>query len=363
MKHIVASGCSYTRIFPSMKKDVKYPSNKTIEIQQKYQWGYSEFLKDYLGDEYQLWNEGMPNNGNNVIVDSAIRRISLLLKDGVNPNDIIVLIQLSSQSRKGLFVPASQLKYDELNPYKTTFDLVHGYLDSTGEEQIKKDGYWYLGSQTSINKTNHIQKWFTQYSTTIWSEEMQHLSMLRDINYIQTYLKANNINNSLFFFMKNELIDGAYMFPNEKRDSDFYKNISFKKSLFGGKESTSTMSFITMNNIVPYIKNNKTLKEIYNSDYINYLYDTIDWDKFWFFESEATTKSGLWEWTIHNSNKDEHLFTWHEEESNFAEKQKTNVTKEETIDFLKTQPFLGFHLSSEMNEKFMKDVILKRISI
>ena len=179
----------------------------------------------------------------NLIVNSLIHRISILLKEGVNPNDIIVLTEWSSQNRYSFLIPQSQLKYDDLNPYNSGFGHIGGFL--TTDDQIEKNGYFYLGASI-INTDNPGQKWFNQYSETIWNEEFQHFSMLRNIFFLQTFLQAKQISNYLFFFMKNELVHNAEIFPQKERDSVFYNNIKFENSLGSRK---NTMEFLTLNNI------------------------------------------------------------------------------------------------------------------
>lgn len=354
MKHIVTSGCSFTRIISVYSNGYK-PSNKTNEQQPKFQWSWPEFLKDELGDEYTLWNEGSGTYDNSIIVNSLIHRIFILLKEGIKPTDIIVLTEWSSQNRYSFLIPQSQLKYDNLNPYKSGFGHVGGFL--TTDDQIQKNGYFYLGASI-IDTQNPAQEWFNQYSETIWNEEFQHFSMLRNIFFLQTFLQSKQINNYLFFFMKNELVNNAEIFPQKERDAKYYTDIKFENSI--GIRKT-TMDFLTLNNIVPYVKNHRLLKDCYNNEYINYYYDIIDWNKFWFYETEATKQSGMFEWVVGNSNKDRVLFTWHEEESYFLQKGIEQPTKEDTIKYLETQGMQGFHLSADWNKIFVNEVILPNI--
>ena len=79
-------------------------------------------------------------------------------------------------------IPKSQLIFDDLNPYKSGFGHIGGFLDTPN--QIEENGYFYLGASI-IDTNNPAQKWFNQYNQTIWSEEFQHLDMLRNIVYIQ----------------------------------------------------------------------------------------------------------------------------------------------------------------------------------
>jgi len=355
MKHIVVSGCSFTRIISANTHFKHYDSNKSNLEQPPFQWSWPEFLKEKAGDNYQLWNEGSGTFDNSIIVNSLIRRISLLLKDGVKAEDIIVLTEFSTQNRYSFLIPQSQLKYDDLNPYKSGFGHIGGYLDT--QDQIEKNGYFYLGASI-INTSNPAQDWFNQYSETIWNEEFQHFSMLRNIFFLQTFLQAKHISNYLFFFMKNELVHNAEIFPQKERDAVFYTNLKFD-NLLGGRKNT--MDFLTLNNVVPYIKNHQLLKDYYNNEYINYYYDIIDWNNFWFYETDATKKSGMFEWVVGNSDKDKVLFTWHEEESYFIQKGIQNPTKEDTIKYLETQGFQGFHLSAEWNKIFVDEVILPNI--
>jgi len=350
MKHIVTSGCSFTRIISAHTAHRHYPSNESCKLQPKFQWSWPEHLKDILGDNYQLWNEGSGTYDNSIIANSIIYRVSILLKDGVLPKDIIVLTEWSSQNRYSFLIPQSQLKYDDLNPYKSGFGHIGGYLESN--DQIENNGYFYLGA--SIIKTdNPAQVWFNMYSETIWNEEFQYFSMLRNIFFLQSYLKSSKIDNNLSFFMKNELMHNANIFPDKNRDAGKYIHLNF--------DNDRTMKFITMNNIVPYTKNNKTLEEHYNNEYLTHYHNLINWDKFWFYETDITTKAGMFEWVVGNSDKNKEIFTWHEEESHFLNLNQENVEIEDTFKYLSTQGYQGMHLASNWNRIFVQEVILPNI--
>ena len=99
MKHIVVSGCSFTNNYRCNLQDERYWLNDRIE-----DWTWAHWLQQSLKETHILHNYGTITNDNKTIIRSIIYKISDLLKEGVNPNDINVIAQFTSLTRNSFFI-------------------------------------------------------------------------------------------------------------------------------------------------------------------------------------------------------------------------------------------------------------------
>ena len=109
MKHIVVSGCSFTNNFRINIGDERRWENDPIE-----DWTWANWLQDKLKDTHIIHNYGALTHDNKSIVRSIIYKVSDLLKEGVSPDDIIVIAQWTTLTRNSFFITPE--KYDDVNP-------------------------------------------------------------------------------------------------------------------------------------------------------------------------------------------------------------------------------------------------------
>jgi hypothetical protein len=94
MKHIVVSGCSFTNNYKVNIRDERDWENEPIE-----DWTWAHWLQDSLKETHTLHNYGTVTHDNKSIVRSIIYKVTDLLKDGVPPENIIVIAQFTSLTR------------------------------------------------------------------------------------------------------------------------------------------------------------------------------------------------------------------------------------------------------------------------
>ena len=100
MKYIITNGCSFTRQYRRIgitgTADDFMDDCLTM-------WRWPHFIqKEY--PEFKVLNYGNPTNDNSTILQSTIYGIEKLLKNGISPNDIKVIVQWSDWSRHSAFI-------------------------------------------------------------------------------------------------------------------------------------------------------------------------------------------------------------------------------------------------------------------
>ena len=109
MKHIVVSGCSFTNNFRINIGDERRWESDPIQ-----DWTWANWLQNELKETHILHNYGTITHDNKTIARSIIYKVSDLLKDGVSPDDITVVVQWTSLIRNSFFVTPE--KYQSVNP-------------------------------------------------------------------------------------------------------------------------------------------------------------------------------------------------------------------------------------------------------
>ena len=109
MNHIVVSGCSFTNNYRCNLEDERRWERDPIE-----DWTWANWLQHYLKDTHTIHNYGTITHDNKCIVRSIIYKVTDLLKQGVNPNNISVVAQWTTLTRNSFFV--SPEKYQSVNP-------------------------------------------------------------------------------------------------------------------------------------------------------------------------------------------------------------------------------------------------------
>lgn len=313
-KHVVCSGCSFTRQQKRLGidgTDIDFLSD------DKNFWRWPHHLQEILKDDI-IYNLGNPTNDNNVILLSIITKINELIKKGIDTNDIYVIVQWSDANRKSYFISKdigkqfnSDLK-ETLNS-DDAFSHVSAYLGDDGY-YILSGGYNY--DHVPYNVVDVFDS-MALYSST----ENFTIEYCKNILFLQNFCKIHKISN-------------------------FHFNLSFN---FLQPKYTFEIKDIYIDKKVPKSYFNKS----YENQYIHTIFEQIDLDKVWLYEDGLTNHGGIMEWAIRvfDEKLDKQLFMEHD----------TINTYKSVDGMVKNNPNmypLG-HPSEQMNKKFVENVILK----
>lgn len=283
-KHIIASGCSFTNLIkPNIDMPVEYP----LESKNNETWTWVEWLQYYQSDKYEVHNYGCPTNDNNTIVESTMYGINKLMKSGVNPTDIEVIIQWSAASRHSFFIPKHMVnRADMINKVHTN--------DFISEKRYPFEyGFKYLtGGYNHTNNLDILNDIAFSYLTNEYSSEERIISWLKNIILISSFCKSLGIKYK-FFQMNNNVTDDIF---------STYDQLNLKN------KRTQEPQFNLGNELIEnkLIGDNWEAGMFIDVPYINYLTELIDFEKdFWFYKIDGYHKfGGALEWTLCNWNND-----------------------------------------------------------
>jgi hypothetical protein len=340
MKHIVVSGCSFTNNFRINIGDERRWARDPIQ-----DWTWANWLQDYLKDTHILHNYGTVTHDNKSIVRSIIYKVSDLLKDGVNPEDISVIAQWTSLTRNSFFVTPE--KYQSINPverYKkndeswphTTDYLINGKDKISEYEQ----GYFHLtGGFNPTNNPINIDSVTFEWLNKLMSYNERYFEWFEYINMLLDFLHVNGITKIKFFNMNNNF---SKKYLDEGRTPPYY-HTPLDKSVY---------ECIVENKDICNTWEQKELK--FDNSYVKTYADKIDFKKyFWFFEENFVhLYGGIIEWSIrnfdYNMGDDLPKVLWREMNGMSIDEQKNYLEKS----------WYG-HTSSILTKKFVNDVVLK----
>ena len=181
-------------------------------------------------------NKGASSRGNDYISRTIIHSVQSLLKQGVDSNKIFVIGCWSGMQRHDILINEESSK--------THFELQQHYNPSHSEDSI---GDWMI---------------FSEKFWKIIPDEQSYIISLENILRTQWFLKTYNINFKFLTFV-NTL---AYY-----NHSEFWKDDHFDQD------------------------KTKTISEVFPST--KYLWDMIDWNKWWFSNKNY---DGLGNWILEN---------------------------------------------------------------
>jgi hypothetical protein len=297
MKHIVTNGCSFTRQFRRI--GIAGTAEDFMEDCIT-QWKWPHFIqKDY--PEFKVLNYGNPTNDNAVIAQSTIYGVDKLLKSGVSPSDIKVIVQWSGWSRNSAFISKNKQleknyflnkeyireKDKDRYPINEDFAHINDFID-TPKKHPGEHGYFILsgGYQASHVKVRSID-YFDGYLDHVFSADERMMEYFKNILLLQYYCKSNGIDYKCFTMHNNFSSEYTYgeLFPS-------FRPLGSRKQNYW---------HVVMEKYIPITWEND-MKNLYKSKpYLKYLYDLIDLDKFWFYHKENVTKfGGQVEWCIQN---------------------------------------------------------------
>ena len=287
---LITSGCSFSTLGQN------YRQSWINHIQEKYDF------KRYV-------HMGNPASGNELIAERVIYALQTLLDSGKSANDLYLGVMWSGIERKELFISPVETnrlnllgKYSELddsikregentlimsnysgtisNTRDVTNQKVHllketqhpsadrGYLKSGGLAYT--DDWW---------KTKPQRDYFNLWYDNFYTVEKQFIDTLKSILLVQTFCERHNIK---YFMSVWQNIFNA----RSPLDKDYYYFGDLPPKSYGDKcvESRLQPKFV----------------DIYNKN-SQFLWNTIDFDKFIFYEDDKVIYGGLTEYA--NVNK------------------------------------------------------------
>ena len=277
MKHLVASGCSFSSL---VKPNVDMPTEYDLSKKDKTTWTWIEWIQHYEGDKYQIHNYGCPTNDNDTIVESVLYGINKLLKEGVEKSDIEVIIQWSAVSRNSFFIPKGMVDRNKMSVTTHTNDFI------TEKRYKYEHGFKYLtGGYNRTNNLDELNDISFNYLAMEYSNEERIISFLKNIIFISSFCKSNGIKYK-FFTMGNNFsskIFTKYEDINKKHKSQQEPHMDIRPDILEKR----------------LVGENWNASTLIDMPYINYLFELIDLNDFWFYEIKNYNKyGGAIEWSI-----------------------------------------------------------------
>lgn len=340
MKHIVVSGCSFTNNYRCNLEDERRWEKDPIE-----DWTWAHWLQYELQLTHILHNYGTITNDNKTIVRSIIYKVTDLLNQGINPNDISVVAQWTTLTRSSFFVTPQKYN-NETNPairyIKKNESWAHtnDYLIN-GKDKVSpyQQGYFHLtGGFNPTNNPINIDSVTFEWLDKIMTYDERYFEWFEYMNMLLDFLHMRGITKIKFFNMSNNF---SKKYLSEGRTPPYYhtpKEKSIYECIIENKDICDTWE-------------QKELQ--FDNAYVKSYADKIDFKKyFWFFEENSLHLfGGLIEWSIrnfdYNMSGDLPKVLWREMNGMTLDEQKKYLEKS----------WYG-HTSSILTKKFVNDVVL-----
>jgi hypothetical protein len=341
MKHIVVSGCSFTNNFRINIGDERRWERDPIQ-----DWTWAHWLQNSLKKTHELHNYATVTNDNKTIARSIIYKVSDLLKQGVDPNDISVVAQWTTLTRNSFFISPEKYQNDK-NPSNSyiknrdswahTCDYLIGGKDKSSEYS---EGYFHLtGGFNPTNNPLNIDPVVFEWFDKVMSNDERYLEWFEYILLLLSFLEVNGITKIKFFNMSNNF---SKNYLREGKTPPFY-NTPVDKSVY---------ECIVTNRDICNTWEQKELE--FDNAYVKSYADKINFSKyFWFFEENSVSLyGGIIEWSIRNFNSEL-------ETDNLPKvlwREMNGMSIDEQSAYLE-RSWYG-HTSSILAHKFVKDVVL-----
>lgn len=312
MKYILTSGCSFTnntRYNPNNKLASENYPNEDYKS-----WPY--YLQKEVGEDYEVWNLGGATNDNISIIRVLFYNIKELINKGVDSDDITIVGQFSDIHRKAIYLP-SEWNWDEQLQWKEHTLKYHEH----NVWKKDKNGFFFLtggfGPPDNEDGTMNIlglNKFMEEYDMKVLGESYinETLQWLETWAFFETFCIDNDI-ETYWFWMRNNLSQEAF---------DCH---------FGA----------------PDMDSDKTSKNIWLNEYdiLKPYLDEVSFNgkKIWSYKNF----NGLLEWCYDNYGD--------------LNPYQETVGMDVNHYLTKVQPNKWGHPSKEMNEKFVKEELLKFI--
>ena len=197
MKHLIVSGCSFTKESPHDT--------------------WATYLKEYLSPETYV-NTAKSSQGNSLISKGVFYNVCKKLEEGVNPEDIFVAIMWSGSMRTDFFV-------EDDTPIET----------SAVENPIKlipdAKGAWRISSMHW--KDDYSRAFYHEYYKQglklgrMYTDIGVQIASLENILFIQNFLKLQGIKYLMMPFVRHLVFDNDNSIITDKNVEHYYNQIDF----------------------------------------------------------------------------------------------------------------------------------------
>lgn len=348
MKHIVASGCSFTR----QERRINLEGDDTNFLSDWVEmWRWPHWIQKQY--EVNVYNMGSATHDNWSIARTTIYKIEKLIQSGVDIKDIVAIIQWSAWTRESFYVSPSKMKdLDIVIENKTQHSHAHitDWIDT--KEYNGEYGYWMLTGGFNLDHIeNKAKNFLPSYFEYIKSPEQSFINHLEAKLFLENYLSNKNIKWFSFDiqnnFSKAYTMDSDFGFPNYRENSEdkFSESIFYKKYIPNTWETDISYDYS-------------------DNPYIKYLLSLIN-KNHWFYEENNLTKyGGQIEWAIRNFNLETEFYLVPDVQDRgkkmsnilFMEHCDSSESLEDIMDYMDNKWYLG-HVSSYMNRRFVNEII------
>ncbi len=345
-KYVVTSGCSFTRQYKRVGLTGDEYDFMDDHISQ---WKWPHFIQEQYPN-YEVINYGNPTNDNAVIANSILYGVDKLLQNGISPSDIKVVVQWSGWSRNSAFISKNKQKEMNYQIYpdpKTAKENDYAHINdfiNVPKKYAGEHGYFILagGYHASHVEVKSID-YFTEYVKHVFSADERMIEYIRNILLVQNYLKSKGIEYKCFTMHNN--------FSQEYVNDDMFPRWRPENS------DENEAHHVIYNKFIPITWESDLKNQFENNPYVKYLYDMVDFDKFWFYKENNVTKfGGQVEWSIKrydfdevSDNTDIPNILWLEYRWTYDNGYRT---KENLVDFLNKTIFWQ-HTSPYLNKRFV----------
>ncbi len=347
MKHLIASGCSFTR----QERRINLEGNDTDFLSDWIEmWRWPHWIKEQYNAE--VYNMGSATHDNWTIARTTIYKIEKLIESGVSIKDIVAIIQWSAWTRESFFISPSKMKdLDIVIENKTQHSHAHitDWIDT--KNYNGEYGYWMLTGGFNLDHIeNKVKKFLPSYFEYVKSVEQSFINHLEAKLYLENYLANKGIDWFSFDiqnqFSKDYTVTAGYGFPNYRETND---------DIFS--------EAILDRNYIPNTWENDLSYDYSDNPYIKYLISLVN-TNYWFYEETNLTKfGGQIEWAIRNFNTNNEFNLIPTDDrgkymSNllFMEHCDSKESLDDIKKYMDEQWYLG-HVSSYMNKRFVNEVI------
>ena len=273
-KHVIAGGCSFTNCGNSWPYRIN---------QEKHGW---------------VHNIASPGAGNSYISRSVIYEVDRMLNEGIQPNDITVLVMWSGIDRYEVLSTKKETPMHKLYIDGNDMNWLENFIGRPNEYKIPfEESCWLKSSTRGMEWENKpVVKLFDNYFKNFYTEEESFIRSLENMLRLQWYLEGKDIKfkfmtwQNIFNKYRCKIPKGYPLGGQELIGHDIWCMGWFDNELWSPNriwpiEHTDQIS-----------KDSLLLKDIYPNS--THLWDMIDWDKWWFYEDEQVEYGGLSEWIV-----------------------------------------------------------------
>jgi hypothetical protein len=274
MRDIIVAGCSFTN-FRDLQKERVLDGHTPTADEQFRNGSYPEAIHRNYGNK--VYNSGLMGNSVSTSVLSILSIANRLMKSG--NNNFSVILQSTDFERRGIYVPDYYRKIKNIKN-NAVWPKNNNYLFSDDNS-----GFIQFGGLSTVTENNYtdcesVLKIAKSFSENIYTPEYCNIDALTHILLLQNFCKANNIPYKIFF-SSNLFCEKVFPFfdLDKKNVETYFKTFFIDKKLPKKDE----------------------LGNIKSDPYVYDLFNMLDMDGIWFYETEETKYGGMYEWFFKNN--------------------------------------------------------------